>query len=131
MLFRSGSEAIRRALREKRSGLAPCDFEAAGIDTYVGPVPGLDDFRVRPDLRDYDCRNNRLVQLCLEQDGFVKEVADARNRYGAGRIGLYLGTSTSGLQATELAYRRRDPNTGALPADYRYAETQNAYSLGA
>src|SRR5206468_8386756 len=29
-----------------------------------------------------------------------------------------------------LAPRRRDPKTGALPADYRYAKTQNAYSLG-
>jgi len=119
-----------RALREKRSGLAPCGFETARIDTYVGPVPELDDFRVRSDLQDYDCRNNRLAQLCLEQDGFAKEIAAARDRYGAGRIGLYLGTSTSGLHTTELAYRRRDPKTGALPADYRYAKTQNAYSLG-
>jgi 3-oxoacyl-[acyl-carrier-protein] synthase-1 len=126
----SGSEAMLRALRGKRSGLAPCHFDTARIDTYVGSVPGLDDFRVRPDLRDYDCRNNRLAQLCLEQDGFAREIAAARDRYGAGRIGLYLGTSTSGLHATELAYRRRDPETGALPADYRYAETQNAYALG-
>jgi 3-oxoacyl-[acyl-carrier-protein] synthase-1 len=125
-----GSESMLRALREKRSGLAPCDFETARIDTYVGTVPELDDFRVRPDLQDYDCRNNRLAQLCLEQDGFAKEIAAARDRYGAGRIGLYLGTSTSGLHTTELAYRRRDPKTGALPADYRYAKTQNAYSLG-
>ncbi len=119
-----------RALRGKLSGLAPCHFDTARIDTYIGSVPGLDDFRVRPDLRDYDCRNNRLAQLCLEQDGFAREIAAACDRYGAGRIGLYLGTSTSGLHATELAYRRRDPKTGALPADYRYAETQNAYSLG-
>ncbi len=119
-----------RALREKRSGLEPCGFETARIDTYVGTVPGLDDFRVRSDLQDYDCRNNRLAQLCLEQDGFAQEIAAARDRYGAGRIGLYLGTSTSGLHTTELAYRNRDPQTGALPADYRYAETQNAYSLG-
>jgi len=125
-----GSESMLRALREKRSGLAPCGFETARIDTYVGPVPELDDFRVRSDLQDYDCRNNRLAQLCLEQDGFAKEIAAARDRYGAGRIGLYLGTSTSGLHTTELAYRRRDPKTGALPADYRYAKTQNAYSLG-
>jgi len=125
-----GSESMLRALREKRSGLAPCGFETARIDTYVGPVPELDDFRVRLDLQDYDCRNNRLAQLCLEQDGFAKEIAAARDRYGAGRIGLYLGTSTSGLHTTELAYRRRDPKTGALPADYRYAKTQNAYSLG-
>jgi len=125
-----GTESMLRALREKRSGLALCSFETARIDTYVGPVPELDDFRVRPDLQDYDCRNNRLAQLCLEQDGFAKEIAAARDRYGAGRIGLYLGTSTSGLHTTELAYRRRDPKTGALPADYRYAKTQNAYSLG-
>ncbi|HYU68722.1 MAG TPA: beta-ketoacyl-[acyl-carrier-protein] synthase family protein [Burkholderiales bacterium] len=126
----AGSESMLRALREKRSGLAPCGFETARIDTYVGLVPGLDDFRVRSDLQDYDCRNNRLAQLCLEQNGFAREIAAARDRYGAGRIGLYLGTSTSGLHTTELAYRRRDPKTGALPADYRYAETQNAYSLG-
>ncbi len=126
----SGAEAMLRALRGKLSGLAPCHFDTARIDTYIGSVPGLDDFRVRPDLRDYDCRNNRLAQLCLEQDGFAREIAAACDRYGAGRIGLYLGTSTSGLHATELAYRRRDPKTGALPADYRYAETQNAYSLG-
>src|SRR2546430_8584442 len=121
---------MRRALREKRSGLTPCDFETASIDTYVGTVPVLDDLRVRPDLLDYDCRNNRLAQWCLEQDGFAGRVAAARDRHSAGRIGFYLGTSTSGLHATELAYRRRDPKTGALPADYRYAETQNAYSLG-
>ena len=126
----SGSEAMLQALREKRSGLAPCEFDTARLDTYVGAVSGLDDFRVRADLHDYDCRNNRLAQLCLEQDGFAREIAAARDRYGAGRIGLYLGTSTSGLHSTELAYRRRDPKTGALPADYHYAETQNAYSLG-
>jgi len=121
---------VRRALRDKRSGLKPCDFETARIDTYVGTVPVLDDVRVRSDLLDYDCRNNRLAQLCLEQDGFAGRVVAARDRHGAGRIGFYLGTSTSGLHATELAYRRRDPKTGALPADYHYAETQNAYSLG-
>jgi 3-oxoacyl-[acyl-carrier-protein] synthase-1 len=126
----AGSEAVLRALREKRSGLAPCDFETARLETYVGTVPGLDDFRVRADFGAFDCRNNRLAQLCLQQDGFDKAVAAARDKYGAGRIGLYLGTSTSGLHSTELAYRRRDPKTGALPAEYHYAETQNAYSLG-
>ena len=126
----AGSEAVLRALREKRSGLAPCDFETARLETYVGTVPGLDDFRVGADLGAFDCRNNRLAQLCLQQDGFEQAVAAARDKYGAGRIGLYLGTSTSGLHSTELAYRRRDPKSGALPAEYRYAETQNAYSLG-
>lgn len=126
----AGSDAILHALRAKHSGLRPCDFETARIDTYVGAVPGVDDIRLRRDLSDYDCRNNRLAQMGLEQDGFAEEIAGARDRYGAGRIGFFLGTSTSGVHATELAYRRRDPKTGTLPADYHYAETQNAYSLG-
>jgi 3-oxoacyl-[acyl-carrier-protein] synthase-1 len=41
---------------------------------------------------------------------------------------VFLGTSTSGILQTELAYRRRDPHTGALPADFHYAATQNSFS---
>ena len=126
-----GSGAVARALREQRSGLVSRNFETARVETCIGPVDRLDDFRIREDLRDYDCRNNRLAQLCLEQDGFVAAVAAARERYGAGRIGVFLGTSTSGLHSTELAYRSRDPRTGALPPDYRYAETQSTYSVAA
>jgi len=126
-----GSEAAALALREGRSGLVSGNFETARVETCIGPVEGLDGYRIREDLRDFDCRNNRLAQLCLEQDGFVAGVAAARETYGAGRIGVFLGTSTAGLHSTELAYRSRDPRTGALPADYRYAETQNTYSLGA
>jgi 3-oxoacyl-[acyl-carrier-protein] synthase-1 len=62
-------------------------------------------------------------------DGYAAAVAAAREKYGAGRIGVFLGTSTSGILQTELAYRRRDPATGALPADFRYAETQNTFSV--
>ena len=42
---------------------------------------------------------------------------------------MFLGTSTSGILQTELAYRHLDPQTGALPPDFHYAETQNSYSL--
>ena len=126
----SGARAVAEAVRDRRSGLAPCDFETVEIDTYVGRVPGLEDIRVRADLGAYDCRNHRLAQLALEQDGFAGAVAEARERYGAPRIGVFVGTSTSGILETELAYRRRDSRTGALPPDYRYTQTHNTYSLG-
>jgi 3-oxoacyl-[acyl-carrier-protein] synthase-1 len=124
-----GTQAIADAMRDRRSGLAPCDFETVALDTYIGRVPGLEEGRVRPDLLAYDCRNNRLAQLGLEADGFAGAVAEARSRYGAARIGVFMGTSTSGILETELAYRRRNPDTGALPADYRYTETHNTFSL--
>ena len=125
----AGSGATIGALRARRSGLAPCDFETVVLDTCIGQVSGLDEFRVRSDLSVYDCRNNRLAQLGLELDGYTDAIAAARRKYGAGRIGVFMGTSTSGILQTELAYRRRDPQTGALPADFRYAETQNSFSL--
>ncbi len=124
-----GSSATLQALRARQSGLAPCEFLDVDLETFIAKVETLNSFRIRPDLAAYDCRNNRLAQLCLEQDGFTATVDAAKNRYGAGRIGVFLGTSTSGILQTELAYRRLDPQTGALPADFHYAETQNSYSL--
>ncbi|WP_237247673.1 beta-ketoacyl-[acyl-carrier-protein] synthase family protein [Sideroxyarcus emersonii] len=124
-----GVSATMDALRSRRSGLAPCAFEDVDLETYIAKVEALDDFRVRADLSAWDCRNNRLAQLCLEQDGFAQAVELAKRKYGASRIGVFLGTSTSGILQTELAYRRLDPDTGALPPDFHYAETQNSYSL--
>lgn len=125
----AGSRAVAEAIRDRRSGLAPCDFETVVLDTWIGHVAGLDELRVRSDLGVYDCRNNRLAQLGLEADDFAGAVAGARKRYGAARIGVFVGTSTSGILEAELAYRRRDPQTGALPPGFHYAETQNTFSL--
>lgn len=125
----SGLNATLQALRTRRSGLAPCVFEDVDLETYIAKVDALDDMRVRSDLSAYDCRNNRLAQLCLEQDGFIAATEAAKQKYGASRIGVFLGTSTSGILQTELAYRHLDAQTGALPADFHYAETQNSNSL--
>ena len=124
-----GSDATLQALRNKRSGLTHCAFYNADLDTYIAKVEALDSFQIRSDLSDYDCRNNRLAQLCLEQDGFSVAVDNIKKKYSAERIGVFLGTSTSGILQGELAYRHLDPITGALPADFYYQKTQNAYSL--
>ena len=117
------------ALASKRSALAPCNFESARLDTWVGQIPDDHLLPVRADLAAFDCRNHRVAQLCLTQDGLEQAVISARERYGSNRIGVFLGTSTSGIQQTELAYRRRDRHSGALPADFLYATTHNSYSL--
>jgi 3-oxoacyl-[acyl-carrier-protein] synthase-1 len=120
-----------QTLREQRAGLSPCRFEGAELDTWIGTVDGVDDEPVRADLSAFDCRNHRLAQLGLMQDHFADAVRAAAARYGSTRVGVFLGTSTSGILETELAYRRRDPQSGALPADFRYAQTHNCYSLAA
>lgn len=125
-----GLESTLAALREMRSGLAPVKFLDLPLPTWVGEVAGVDAVRLPAALADFDCRNNRLAWLGLQQDGFVEAVAAARARWGADRVGVFLGTSTSGLLQTELAYRRRQAD-GSLPADFLYGPTQNTYSVAA
>ena len=121
----AGTGAIVAALSDNQSGLRRCDFDTVAIDTYIGRVEGLDDIRVRDDLAALDCRNNRLAQLALKHDGFEQQIAAACNKYGAGRIAVFMGTSTSVIYETELAYRNRDGQSGALPSNFNYAGTQN------
>lgn len=124
-----GLDESLEAMRKQRSGLAPCTFETVDLPTYVGEVAGVDSVLLAQELTAFDCRNNRLAQLGIEQDGFADAVREAVSKYGPDRVGVFMGTSTSGILQTELAYRRRDPVTGALPADFVYAKTQNTFSV--
>lgn len=126
-----GLEATLAALEGGRTGLKPCAFETVALETYVGEVPGVDEEPLPAELRDFECRNNRLALLGLRQDGFDEAVRALARRLGRQRIGVWLGTSTSGILETELAYRRRDPTTGTLPADFRYYGAHNTFSVAA
>ena len=124
-----GLEATLAALREGNSGLKPCAFETVVLDTWIGEVAAVDAEKLPKNLARFDCRNNRLVQLGLETDGFAERARAAVARYGKARVGVFLGTSTAGILQTELAYRRRDPQSGALPDDFIYRTTHNSFSL--
>jgi 3-oxoacyl-[acyl-carrier-protein] synthase-1 len=116
-------------LQERRTGLAPCKFETVELDTYVGEVAGVDAEPLPGRLANFNCRNNRLAHLGLRQDAFLEAVDESARRWGRRRVGVFLGTSTSGILETELAYRRRDPGTGALPRDFDYRRTHNSFSV--
>jgi 3-oxoacyl-[acyl-carrier-protein] synthase I len=117
------------ALREQRSGLKARSWETVDLPTCLGEVEGLDAMVMRADLQQFDCRNNRLAHLALEQDGFMQSVQAVAERYGKERIGVFLGSSTSGILTSEQAYRRRDPASGALPASLSYRHTHNMFSV--
>lgn len=123
-----GLAASFEALRQARTGLRPNDFDDAALRTWIGRVDGLEREPVSGALAEFDCRNNRLAQAALAEDGFAEAVHRARERYGAHRVAVFIGTSTSGILQTELAYRSRD-TAGRLPAWLYYRGTHNLFSV--
>lgn len=117
-------ESLYRSLIANRHCLRPLDLFDIPFDTVVGqvsaPLPAP-----RDGLTRYDCRNARLALLALQQADFRDAVQRAASRYGAGRIGVVLGTSTSGIYDTENAYAARLAN-GAMPADFSFLHTHTA-----
>jgi 3-oxoacyl-[acyl-carrier-protein] synthase-1 len=123
-----GPPATLAALRSGQSGLRPCEFETVNLPTWVGEIDTLDNVRLDDRFAAFECRNNRLADIALAQDGFAEAVSAAIDRYGASRIGVFVGTSTSGILQTEQAFRERDVE-GRLSATFHYEQTHNTGSL--
>jgi 3-oxoacyl-[acyl-carrier-protein] synthase-1 len=117
----SGREAVaRRLLGEARSGLRVSDAYSPGREFPVGCVdaalPSVD--HLPPPLRS---RNNQLALAALAQLRPRAEAAIAR--YGAARVGVVIGTSTSGVGETEAALAAHLAG-GALPAGFHYGQQE-------
>jgi 3-oxoacyl-[acyl-carrier-protein] synthase-1 len=124
-----GLTELAAALRDSTSGLRRNDFGESPLPTWIGRVSGVEAVDVPSRLADWDCRNNRLAWLALTADGFFERALAARDRYGADRVALVMGTSTSSIGATEEAYRRLLPD-GQYPEDLRRHIVHTPHSLG-
>ena len=126
-----GRTAFASSLRERRSGLRPNDFSATPLETWIGRIEGLEreNAALPAALATWDCRNNRLAWLALQQDRFHERVAAARERHGAHRIAIVAGTSTSSIGATEEGYRRLQSD-GEFPPELRRPIIHAPHSLG-
>jgi len=80
------------------------------------PLPELPD-----SLMQFSTRNNQLL-LCAAQQ-ITDSVAQAREQYGPERIGIVLGTSTSGIAQGEEALKHRSEQ-GLLPPSYQYSQQE-------
>ncbi|MCB1883520.1 MAG: beta-ketoacyl-ACP synthase [Geminicoccaceae bacterium] len=125
-----GLDAHAAALAAGRSGLCPCDLPHVGLETLIGEVDGLEETPLPRRLAAYDCRNNRLAWRGLQADGFADAVLARRAEIGPRRIGVFVGSSTSGIDRTERAYRERRDD-GPLPDWFDYRHTHNAFSPAA
>jgi 3-oxoacyl-[acyl-carrier-protein] synthase-1 len=113
--------AIRqRLLADAASGLAVTDAWSPGRQLALGRVAAA-----LPDVSHLPLpersRNNALALAALAQIRPAVEAAIAR--FGAHRVGVVIGTSTSGISATEEALRAvRDD--GALPPGFHYGQQE-------
>lgn len=124
----AGRAAHREALRAERSGLKKLQFDTNTLDCWLGEVADFD-VALPSAWSQWECRNNRLAYFGLHQDRFGEAARELRERYGSERVGVFIGTSTSGVQHTELAYRDRDPASQRLPDWFQHRYTQNIFSV--
>jgi 3-oxoacyl-[acyl-carrier-protein] synthase-1 len=90
-------------------------------DAFVGSVLAPLELAPRADLARYDCRNNRLLLAALAQ--IAPAIEAARERYGPERVGVVLGTSTSGIEAAETAFVYH-AQAGELPGSFNYRQME-------
>lgn len=128
----AGRSAQAAALKTRRSGLRRNDFGPKPLDCWIGRVEALERVALPAALQDWECRNNRLAWLALQQDGLPETIAAARRRYGAERIAVVMGTSTASIGASEEAYTRLeyDADGPHFPADLQYPIVHTPHSLG-
>ena len=124
----TGKRPLLAAMREQRSALTANDFGPEPLPTWIGRVAGIESAPLPRSLADWECRNNRLAWLGLAGDAFVDAVLEARERHGAARVAVVLGTSTSSIGATEDAYRRLDAD-GRFPEGERNPLVHTPHSL--
>jgi len=122
-----GRDALAAALASRTGGLRQNDFNE--LPCWIGRVAGIGQAPLPAAWRAWESRNHRLAWLGLQQDGFHEQALAAIERYGASRVALIVGTSTSSIGETERAYRELDD--GHFNAEQRQRRGHAAHALGA
>lgn len=103
---------------------------APGMHAHTGEVSGREiwaghaDYPLPPtpkNLVQFDCRNNQLLLAAAEQ--IAPEIAAAIAAFGATRIGVVIGSSTSGIAEGEQALAEK-MQSDAWPAHYHYRQQE-------
>jgi len=116
-----GKQAVREALLRGESGVQPTEACSPGRVLPLGLAAGA----VLPSVEHLPLaqrsRNNQFALAALAQ---IRPAVDAAiARYGAHRVGVVIGTSTSGVGEAEAALAARVAS-GELPANFHYGQQE-------
>ena len=119
-LGRAQGEVYARLVAGDSSRLTLNDTLVPERSLWLGEVHGA--LPEIPDaLERFACRNNQLAAAALEP--IAGEVRAALARFGASRVGVVVGTSTSGVGDAEAAIAHRE-RTGALAREFHYDQLE-------
>lgn len=124
----SGVDSLWSAIMEGRSGLLRNNLEWTDLNCWIGRCPGIENLVLPDRFKGYDCRNHRLAWLALQDEKMRTALDGAMSHYGVSRVGLVMGTSTSGIGSTESAYAHRLAH-GHWPPNYQFAHVHSVDAL--
>lgn len=109
------TETVENLFSKSRSGLSPIQLPN-GKKTYAGIIKNeLDQYP--ENLQDLKSRNNQLVYSIFKQ--IEPTFNSLKNRFHNNKIGIVIGTSTSGISDVETAFKMKELS-GKFPEDYHY-----------
>jgi len=118
-------ESMRAAIDQKRSGLVRNNLPGSEVDTWIGRVSAVDDI----ELGNWHSRNNALALLCLQQGSFPASIEALKQHHNSARIGVIVGSSTSSIDRTEIAYQHLTDG-GQLAESFQQPRVHNPHALG-
>lgn len=117
-------KALRTSLKNYDSGLIKNNLPGSDLDTWVGVVAQISNVT---DLGHYQSRNNALAALGFEQGTIRHTVTGLMKKYGASRVGLVMGSSTSSIDRTETAYTQLN-EAGDLTEQFKQPLVHNPHA---
>jgi 3-oxoacyl-[acyl-carrier-protein] synthase-1 len=103
----------RQGLRRRNGFLPGRSIPLGGLVVEPGPLPG--------EFARWESRNNRLLAALAGE--MQSEITAAINRFGAHRIAVVIGTSTSGIAEGEAAVAAHEA-TGKWPDGFHYRQQE-------
>ncbi len=116
------SEVLNNLLKGDQSGLVKRSDLLLDGEVYVGAVRDEHISQPLPEsLKHFDSRNNRLLLVAYQQ--IATQTEAVISQFGHSRVGIVLGTSTSGVEETEIALRAKS-EPDHWPEGYDYARQE-------
>ncbi|MEA3412390.1 MAG: beta-ketoacyl-ACP synthase [Pseudomonadota bacterium] len=125
-----GTQSLYEALLDGNHRLQPPHLFDIDFPTWCGEIADSELPEPDPSLRTFSTRNARIALATVDHpdDGLRNAVEQAIDRYGATRVGIVLGSSTSGIYETENAYawleeHDRAPASFSMPDQHIWVAT--------